>query len=216
MGECVYRADPSTCPTAPTNPCATVAILNCGASDATVQRLCPCTTPAATTPTGTRLRRDTTSGAARVSAAQSVAPSLVIAGSLFLGGASRPTLAAGLLTAMLSWAAPADAHNWMHTPARALMEASTTAPCRGRKASDTHAQVGPGQAFVIKWATGHTRQPSYWVTVHSSNEHWLRARNFTAMVRFVPRRHALFGGSFGVLYSRACVSLGACVDQCQH
>lgn len=27
-------------------------------------------------------------------------------------------------------------------------------PCRGRKLSDTHAQVGPGQSFTLKWATG--------------------------------------------------------------
>lgn len=176
-GDCLYRANASVCPNTPPNECNSNAVQNCGAHDPTVQRLCPCTVPVA------RARRSTgtTSAAAGHPAVRSVAPTLAIAGSLLVGGASKTTMVAGLFTAMLTWAAPTEAHNWMHTPARALMEASTTAPCRGRKASDTHAQVGPNQPFVIKWATGHSR-PSYWVVVHSSNEHWLRARNFTAMV----------------------------------
>ena len=72
-----------------------------------------------------------------------------------------------------------SAHNWMHTPARALMEASTTAPCRGRKGSDTHAQVGPGQTFAFKWATGHSSH-SYVAIV--TDEAWLAKNNFVEML----------------------------------
>mmetsp|Transcript_13384 Transcript_13384/g.24221 ORF Transcript_13384/g.24221 Transcript_13384/m.24221 type:complete len:1818 (-) Transcript_13384:501-5954(-) len=59
------------------------------------------------------------------------------------------------LAALLAFAAPADAHNWLHSYSRAQHEASTTAPFRARKLSDTHAQIGPGQEITIKFDTGH-------------------------------------------------------------
>jgi hypothetical protein len=74
-----------------------------------------------------------------------------------------------------------QAHNWMHTPSRARKEASTLKPCRGRKGSDTHAQVGPGQSFVMKWATGHASK-SYITVIHEDNVQFMRFANFTAMV----------------------------------
>ena len=49
-----------------------------------------------------------------------------------------------------------SAHNWMHTPARSQGLASTTKPCPARKATDLHAQIGPGQSFTLKWMTGMT------------------------------------------------------------
>lgn len=76
---------------------------------------------------------------------------------------------------------PVAAHNWVITRARALTEASTTSPCRSRKASDTHAQVGPNQSFVVKWASGHSN-PSFWVVVHERDEHWLRDKSFVSYV----------------------------------
>ena len=86
------------------------------------------------------------------------------------------------VSAVLSLATPATAHNWQWTPGRAREEASTTAPCRGRKDSDTHAQVGPGQDFAVQWATGHNR-PSYWVVIHEDNYEWMRHKDFKEFVR---------------------------------
>jgi hypothetical protein len=60
------------------------------------------------------------------------------------GGRGLPVLALVCVAFLLS-PGGASAHNWMHTKARANMEASPTKPCRGRKSTDTHAQVGPGQ-----------------------------------------------------------------------
>ncbi len=73
------------------------------------------------------------------------------------------------------------AHNWLHTPARANKEASTTKPCRGRKLTDTHAQVGPGQNFNVKWATGHSGQ-SILLTVHEKNQHFLHHADLVDMI----------------------------------
>ena len=65
---------------------------------------------------------------------------LAIASALhFRDGRVSLLLVGGLL--LLSLAGGADAHNWMKSPGRAWNQASTTAPCRGRKDSDTHAQV---------------------------------------------------------------------------
>ena len=69
--------------------------------------------------------------------------------------AAFSTKSLAILTLTLLLLPPTHAHNWMHTPARANNEASTTKPCRGRKLSDTHAQVGPDQSYAVKWATGH-------------------------------------------------------------
>lgn len=63
------------------------------------------------------------------------------------------TALTALLVASVPW--PAAAHNWLHTPSRSRFKASSTKPCIPRKASDTHQQVGPGQTFAVKWATGH-------------------------------------------------------------
>ena len=57
-------------------------------------------------------------------------------------GGSRAVV---LLGALLAYAQSTDAHNWVHTPSRAYKEASVVRPCRARKPTDTHAQVGPGQ-----------------------------------------------------------------------
>lgn len=105
-----------------------------------------------------------------------------------LSMATMPTLppaavlAATLLAAVLATAPEtAEAHNWFQTPARALNEASTVRPCRGRKSSDTHAQVGPGQTFTLKWTVGH-ESPTYFVIVHESDEGMLELTNMTAVM----------------------------------
>ena len=74
-----------------------------------------------------------------------------------------------------------EAHNWFQTPARALFEASTVKPCRGRKASDTHAQVGPGQTFTMKWTAGH-EGPTFFLIVHESDENHLQRTDLPAIM----------------------------------
>ena len=48
-----------------------------------------------------------------------------------------------------------EAHTWLRSKSRASREASTTVPWRARKETDTHAQVGPGQYIILKWAAAH-------------------------------------------------------------
>jgi hypothetical protein len=71
------------------------------------------------------------------------------------GAATSVAAAAAMVLTLAVLPAPTAAHNWLHTPSRSRLKASTTMPCIGRKASDTHQQVGPGQDFMMKWATGH-------------------------------------------------------------
>lgn len=85
-------------------------------------------------------------------AAAAVATTLIGSDSMHGGGGGghlrvwTATAAFSVATmALAAFPAPAHAHNWMMTPGRAMFEASTTKPCRGRKATDVHAQVGPGQ-----------------------------------------------------------------------
>ena len=68
---------------------------------------------------------------------------------------------------------PLFAHNWMHTPSRARRAATTVKGCMQRKATDTHAQIGPGQRMSLKWATGHPRRPTYWVIMPGAYEYKL-------------------------------------------
>jgi hypothetical protein len=91
------------------------------------------------------------------------------------------TLCTILLCLLIVFPSPTHAHNWIHTPGRASTEASTTKPCRGRKSSDTHAQVGPGQTYSVKWATGHSGF-SMLLTVKDEHEHWLKHANLNEMV----------------------------------
>ena len=97
--------------------------------------------------------------------------------------ARTPLLVAGTLAALtLTASVPAaEAHNWLHTTGRARREASTTRPCRARKDSDTHAQIGPGQHVAFKWATGHNR-PSYVVVVKGEDTHHMRRKAFKSWV----------------------------------
>ena len=95
-------------------------------------------------------------------ASPGAAPSLALLGaSAALLGSSAGVVSPArlavfaLVATVLMEARPAHGHNWLHTPSRSRKKASTTRPCIPRKASDTHQQVGPGQTFAIKWATGH-------------------------------------------------------------
>ena len=119
-------------------------------------------------------------------------------GVLYGGATSRRTMsrrtmsvstvvAAAAVVMLAHFPSGADAHNWLHTPGRARKEASTLKPCRGRKTSDTHGQIGPGQKVVMKWATGHTRA-SYIVVVKGEDAGWMRHKKFMDYVKDYVRR----------------------------
>lgn len=93
------------------------------------------------------------------------------------------TAALSVATIVLSaFPVPTHAHNWMMTPGRAMFEASTTKPCRGRKATDIHAQVGPGQTFIMAYATGHPGRPNNLIIVHNSDEDKLSLPNIQSIM----------------------------------
>lgn len=96
-----------------------------------------------------------TSAAAAPSPMAWVAPALAAVMAMARPGAGGGGGALMSVALALALACPARAHNWLFTPGRARKTASTILPCRPRKATDTHQQVGPGQNFTMKWATGH-------------------------------------------------------------
>ena len=109
------------------------------------------------------------------------------------GFTKRPAVAfrAGSMLAsmalVLSAIAPTtDAHNWMHTPSRSFKKASTTTPCLPRKASDTHQQVGPGQTFAFKWATGHAGDSGSKCMLHSHDAEGIAVIRDTSDPRCIP------------------------------
>ncbi|GAB5362527.1 hypothetical protein AAMO2058_000804900 [Amorphochlora amoebiformis] len=72
------------------------------------------------------------------------------------------------LAVVLGCAALCQAHNWLHSPARATNQASTTKPFQQRKVSDIHAQIGPGQRVALQFATGHGR--THYIAIFSSKD----------------------------------------------
>ena len=65
-------------------------------------------------------------------------------------------LGAALLGAALL--AHVRGHTWLYTLGRATMEAAVDKPFRARKMTagqGTHAQLGPGQEMVVRWASSH-------------------------------------------------------------
>lgn len=141
------------------------------------QRFCHCAAPKEEK----RARRSFTNAAS--SSRTASFPVFLFCGIAFLmfGDSHRGRGLVLLALALTLMAPSASAHNWLHTPGRASREASTTRPCRARKSSDTHAQLGPGQQLTFKWATGHNRDV-YIVVLAGQDEQWLRHRSFTSFV----------------------------------
>lgn len=210
-GTCLFPGGAELCPGGiadAARSCAEVAAnMHCAAAHPGIWRFCACVPAPTASPTMSptaapavaaarrRARRtDEAVGSTNSAAAAPASPGratavlLPVLGYLSLGGGAgggggRATLLGSLAVAILSLAQPADTHNWVMTPSRASREASTTGPCRGRRnPNDKHAQVGPGQDFVVQHATGHGGN-TVWVLLHGSNESWLSHRNFNAMVR---------------------------------
>ena len=118
-------------------------------------------------------------------AAVATAASLVAGGGRGGGRASSTTgafTAVAVLASLLSSLPRGAAHNWMHTPGRARFRASTTKPTLTRLASDTHAQIGAGQHFVAKFATGH-RGTSWFAIVSGKNESILSHPDYLKMLK---------------------------------
>ena len=88
---------------------------------------------------------------------------------------SRLAIAAGLFATLL--VPQAGAHNWMQSPGRANTLASTVKPCLSRKATDIHAQVGKGDSFTVRHASGHGGA-HYLALIDGDHEHELARVDF--------------------------------------
>lgn len=158
------------------------AVCDVSPDDPDVQRLCICKDgsgrqrfnreAAAAASNGTSKADDLTVAPASSSSSSSAGSSnrllhgvtaavaFALSGQQLLHPPTLATTATLIMLAVILPAQPAAAHNWLHTPARAAQKASTTRPCIPRKISDTHQQVGPGQTFMLSWATGHAGDSS--------------------------------------------------------
>jgi hypothetical protein len=83
--------------------------------------------------------------------------------------------------AALAMAPSASAHNWMMSPARNANLAAASRTCSGRKASDTHAQVGPNQHFLMQYATGHDRN-TILVVMKGGHENFTHVKDYLKLV----------------------------------
>ena len=77
----------------------------------------------------------------------------------------------------------AQGHTWMFTKGRAWMQASLDKPFRQRileGGQGTHAQLGPGQSMVVRWATSHNNTFKLAV-VAGKDQDWFYHKDFFAM-----------------------------------
>ena len=171
---------------------APAAATDCSSAAAGLMRFCACKSSSrrALQQGAASATPGATSAASRAKSLGGWALLTAAAGAMTGGPHNRAGTLLAVLGALALRAPSAQAHNWMHTPGRARKEASTLRPCRGRKASDTHAQVGPGQSFTLKVATGHTtghRKPrratsgGFLFIVAGKNMHWLSNRSLMTM-----------------------------------
>ena len=91
---------------------------------------------------------------------------------------------ASALLALALAPAPAQGHTWLFTSGRATMQASLDKPFRLRvedAGQGTHAQFGPGQSMVVRWASSHNNTFSLAV-VAASDKEWYYKSDFYAML----------------------------------
>ena len=91
--------------------------------------------------------------------------------------------AAAVLTLLLG-PAPADGHTWLFTSGRATRQASLAKPFRVRvdeAGQGTHAQMGPGNTMVVRWASSHNNTFSLAV-VAASDQKWFFDKRFYWML----------------------------------
>jgi len=75
-------------------------------------------------------------------------------------------------------------HTWMYTKGRAWMQASLDKPFRERvlaAGQGVHAQVGPGQSVVVRWASSHNNTFSLAV-VAATDEEWFHHPEYYKML----------------------------------
>lgn len=100
---------------------------------------------------------------------------------LYLGNSQQKTILMTLF-AFLILLVTCDAHNWILTPGRNWGKASTTKPCPGRKATDTHVQVSTRQSFPLMFSVGHTGRWHYVTVVAGRDSKWLENSKYFEMV----------------------------------
>jgi hypothetical protein len=74
----------------------------------------------------------------------------------------------------------AHAHTWMFSKGRAWMQASLEKPFRARvmaAGQGTHAQLGPNQTMVVRWASSHNNTFSLAV-IAGKDEAWFHHKDF--------------------------------------
>jgi hypothetical protein len=75
-------------------------------------------------------------------------------------------------------------HTWMFSKGRAWMQASLDKPFRARvmaAGQGTHAQLGPNQTMVVRWASSHNNTFSLAV-IAGKDEDWFRHKDFYKML----------------------------------
>lgn len=143
--------------------CPVATPVSCNAYHPDVRRLCKCSKR------GRRLLsesnqqpavpRDSSIATRTASSGLAFVPLLAAVLSLVsMGGEPSPGRKVVVVVAtFLMLSGHAEAHNWMLTPGRApVKNANTVQPCLSRKPSEVHAQVGKGDSFTVKVATGHS------------------------------------------------------------
>ena len=98
--------------------------------------------------------------------------------------AARAAACAAALVAAALAPTPAQGHTWLFTQGRATMQASLDKPFRLRvmdAGQGTHAQFGPGQSMVVRWASSHNNTFSLAV-VAASDQDWFFKSNFYEML----------------------------------
>ncbi len=79
----------------------------------------------------------------------------------------------------------ADSHTWLFSGSRASMQASLDTPFRARgdaaSGEHVHAQLGPRQTMVVRWASSHNNTFTFAV-VSAKDEAWFFHPSFYAML----------------------------------
>ena len=79
---------------------------------------------------------------------------------------------------------PAEGHTWLFTRGRATRQSSRTHPFRRRAEAagrGTHAQLGPGQSTVVRWASSHNN--TFWLAVVAlKDEEWFFDKDYYRML----------------------------------
>jgi hypothetical protein len=87
-----------------------------------------------------------------------------------------------------------SAHNWINSPSRSSA-ASSIQPCKPSYTGIPHAQVGPGQPFLVEWMNGHGSF-AYFAIQHASNAHFLNSNTYALLDDYI--KNAPAGSNVGL------------------